>query len=176
MVKMSTDPVAIMAGLLVWYKYNRHAHWSNAWVPSIPISRVQLYHTLLPVWCNKRTFLQILLLSNRHTCVLFQYHIICMRAGKNVWCDGLVEIHGCRSMKLQQIWLRTWYFSIRHVSFENQREKLLDWCPSIRHANFNCETLVGKIIAKLSMQDTCLLVQWDSIAMSLQLQQICILA
>ena len=26
MVKMSTDPVAIMAGLLVWYKYNRHAH------------------------------------------------------------------------------------------------------------------------------------------------------
>ena len=26
MVKMSTDTVAIMAGLLVWYKYNRHAH------------------------------------------------------------------------------------------------------------------------------------------------------
>ena len=42
MVKMSTDPVAKMAGLLVWYKYNRHAHWSNAWVPSIPVSRVQL--------------------------------------------------------------------------------------------------------------------------------------
>ena len=42
MVKMSTDPVAIMAGLLVWYKYNRHAHWSNAWVPGIPVSRVQL--------------------------------------------------------------------------------------------------------------------------------------
>ena len=77
--------------------------------------------------------------------------------------------------KLQQIWLRTWYHSIRHVSFENQREKLLDWCPSIRHANLNCETLVGKIIATLSMPDTCLVVQWDSIAMSLQLQQLCIL-
>ena len=51
--------------------------------------------------------------------------------------------------------------SIRHVSFENQREKLLDRCPSIRHANLNCETLVGKTIATLSMQDTCLLIQWD---------------
>ena len=99
-----------------------------------------------------------------------------MCAGKNVWCDGLVAIHGCRSMKLQQICMRTCYHSIRHVSFENQRDKLLDRCPSIRHANLNCETLVGKTIATLSMQDTCLLVQWDPIAMSLQLQQICILA
>ena len=65
-----------------------------------------------------------------------------MLAGKNVWCDGLVAIHGCRSMKLQQICLRTWYHSIRHVSFENQREKLLDQCPSIRNANLNCETSV----------------------------------
>ena len=99
-----------------------------------------------------------------------------MRAGKYVWCGGLVAIRGFRTMKLQHICLRTWYHSIRHVSFENQREKLLDRCPSIRHANLNCETLVGKTIATLSMQDTCLLVQWDSIAMSLQLQQICILA
>ena len=49
--------------------------------------------------------------------------------------------------------------TIRHVSFENQREKLLDRCPSIRHANLNCETLVGKTIATLSMQHTYLLVQ-----------------
>ena len=135
-----------------------------------------LVRCILLVWCNKLTCLQILLLGNRHTCVVFQYHIICMCAGKNVWCDGLVAIHGCRSMKLQQICLRTCYHSIRHVSFENQRDKLLDRCPSIRHANLKCETLVGKTIATLSMQDTCLLVQWDSIAMSLQLQQICILA
>ena len=47
--------------------------------------------------------------------------------------------------------------SIRHVFFENQREKQLDRCPSIRHANLNCETLVGKTIAALPMQDTCLL-------------------
>ena len=101
---------------------------------------------------------------------------MCMRDGKNVWCDCLVAIHGCRSVNLQQICLRTCYHSIRHFSFENQRERLLDRCLSIRHANLNCETLVGKIIATLSMQDTCLLVQWDSMAMSLQLQQICLLA
>ena len=130
-------------------------------------------------WCdvtNTHACLQILRLGNRHTCVLFQYHIICMRAGKNVWCDSLVAIHGCRSMNPQQICLRTWYHSIRHVSYENQRENLLDRCPSIRHASLNCETLVSKTIATLSMQHTCLLVQWDSIAMSLTLQQICNLA
>ena len=38
-------------------------------------------------------------------------------------------------------------------------ENLLDRYPSIRHAHLNCETLVGKTIAMLSMQDTCLLVQ-----------------
>ena len=64
-------------------------------------------------------------------------------------------------MKLQQICLRIWYHSIRHVSFENQRENLLDRYPSIRHANLNCKTLVGKTIAMLSMQDTCLLVPAD---------------
>ena len=42
---------------------------------------------------------------------------------------------------------------------ENQREKLIDRCPFIRHANLNCESLVSKTIARLSMQDTCLLVQ-----------------
>ena len=42
---------------------------------------------------------------------------------------------------------------------ENQRENLLDRYPSIRYANLNCETSVGKTIAMLSMQDTCLLVQ-----------------
>ena len=40
-------------------------------------------------------------------------------------------------VKLQQICLRTWYYSIKHASWSigNQREKLLDRCPSIRHAN-----------------------------------------
>ena len=87
MEKMSTDPVAIMAGMSVWYKYNRHAHWSNDWVPSIPVSRVL-------VRCNKRTCLHPLRLGNRHICVLFHYHIISIRDGKDVWCDGLVVIHG----------------------------------------------------------------------------------
>ena len=92
-----------------------------------------------------------------HMCCFSTTQFACMLVRMS--CDGLVAIHGCRSMKLQQICLRTWYHSIRHVSFENQREKLLDRCPSTRHANLNCETLVGKTIATLSMQDTCLLVQ-----------------
>ena len=51
MVKMSADPVAIMAGLLVWCKYktctlvrcslNRRDRWSSVTVPSIPVSQVQ---------------------------------------------------------------------------------------------------------------------------------------
>ena len=86
-----------------------------------------------------------------------------------------MAIHGCRSMKLKQICLRTWYHSIRHVSFENQREKLLDRCPSIRHASLNCETLVGKttgcVMCKkgacwtVSTQSICLPIFYHSISM-----------
>ena len=36
----------------------------------------------------------------------------------------------------------------------NQREKLLNRCPFIRHANLNCETLVGKTIATLLVRHT----------------------
>ena len=51
--------------------------------------------------------------------------------------------------------------TLRHTSWsiEHQREKLLDRCFSIRHAILNCETLINKTIATLSMQHTCLLVQ-----------------
>ena len=51
MVKMYADPVAIMAGLLVWCKFkkctlgrcslNRRPCWSNATVPGISFSQVQ---------------------------------------------------------------------------------------------------------------------------------------
>ena len=104
-----------------------------------------------------------------------------MRAGKNVWCDGLVAIHGCRSMKLQQICLRTWYHSIRHVFFENQRENLLDRYLSIRHANLKihacwssettslCCCSCNKYVFWPSVTSTnttdvqkCLLVEWCS--------------
>ena len=68
-----------------------------------------------------------------------------------------MALHGPRSVKLQQICPRTWYFSIRHASWsiENQRVKLLDRYPSIRHANVDCETLSAKT-ATLSIQNTCL--------------------
>ena len=51
MIKMSADPVTIMAGLLVCYKnktctlarcsLNRRACWSSATVPDVPVSQVQ---------------------------------------------------------------------------------------------------------------------------------------
>ena len=50
----------------------------------------------------------------------------------------------------------TWYYLIRHASWSigNQREKLLDQCPFIRHANLHCETLSAKT-ATLAIQHTC---------------------
>ena len=46
----------------------------------------------------------------------------------DVGYDVLVALHGRCSVKLQQICLRTWYYSIKHASWSigNQREKLLD--------------------------------------------------
>ena len=60
-----------------------------------------------------------------------------MRDLKDVGYDELVTLRGRCSAKLQQIYLRTWMYSIKHApwSIGNQREKLLDRCPSIRHAN-----------------------------------------
>ena len=65
-----------------------------------------------------------------------------------------MAIHGCHSVKLQQICLQSRHHSIRHasLSIENQREKLLDLCPPIIHANIHCEALAGKTVATLSMQ------------------------
>ena len=79
-----------------------------------------------------------------------------------------MSIHACHSVKLQQICLRTWNLLVRPASWstENQREMLLDRCPYIRHTNLHCETLVGKTIATLSMQHTCLLVQCHSMAVA----------
>ena len=60
-----------------------------------------------------------------------------MRDVKDVGYDELVALHGRCSVKFQQICLRYWYYSIEHASWSigNQREKLLDRCPSIRHAS-----------------------------------------
>ena len=83
--------------------------------------------------------------------MLVQYNII-----KDVGYDKLLALHGRCSVKLQQICLRTWHFSIKHASWsiENQGEKLLHRCPSIRHVNSHCETLVAKT-ATLSIQHKC---------------------
>ena len=74
---------------------------------------------------------------------------------KDVRCDKMVALRGRCSVKFQQICLRTWYYSIKHTccSIRKQREKLLDRCPSIRHANLQCETLSAKT-ATLSIQLT----------------------
>ena len=71
---------------------------------------------------------------------------------KDIGYDELVALHGRCSVKLQQICLRIWYYAIKHASWSigNQREKLLDWCPSIRHANQHCVKT-----ATLSIQHTC---------------------
>ena len=120
---MHTDPThEYPAFLLVGCNFNIHYCWCD--VTNIHACRFCVSATGIHVCCFSTT--------------------ICMPAGKNVSCDGLVAIHGCCSMKLRQICLRTWYHSIRHVSIENQREKLLDRCPSIRHANLNCETSGGQ--------------------------------
>ena len=75
---------------------------------------------------------------------------------EGVGYDELVALHRHCSVKLQQICLQTWYYSNKRTSWSigNQREKLLDWCPSIRHANLHYETLSAKT-ASLSIQHTC---------------------
>ena len=88
--------------------------------------------------------------------LLVQYHIINTHDGEDIRYDELVALHGRRSVKLQQICLRTWYYSMKHASWsvKNQTLRLLDRYPSIRHANQHCETLSAKN-ATLSIQNTC---------------------
>ena len=52
----------------------------------------------------------------------------------HVGYNELVALHGRCSVKFQQIYLWTWYYSIKHASWSigNQREKLLERYPSIR--------------------------------------------
>ena len=75
---------------------------------------------------------------------------------KDVGYDELVALRGRCSVKLQQICLWTWKYSIKHASLSigNQREKLLDRCPAIRHANKQCKALLAKT-ATLYIQHTC---------------------
>ena len=91
----------------------------------------------------------------RHVCCL-STTILNTCDFKDVRYDELVVLHGRCSVKLQQICLRTWYYSIKHASWSigNQREKLLDRNPSIRHADKHCETLSAKT-ATLPTQNTC---------------------
>ena len=53
---------------LVGCNLNRHACCSSATVPSIPVSQVQLQHTLLVVRCNLHRWLLSLCLVNRQVC------------------------------------------------------------------------------------------------------------
>ena len=53
---------------LVGCNLNRHACCSSATVPSIPVSHVQLQHTLLVVRCNLHRRLLSLCLVNRQVC------------------------------------------------------------------------------------------------------------
>ena len=58
----------------------------------------------------------------------FSTTLLKTRDVKDVGYDELVALRDRCSVKLQQICLRTWYFSIKHASWSigNQREKLLD--------------------------------------------------
>ena len=81
----------------------------------------------------------------------FSTTLLNTRDVKDVGYDELVALRGRCSVKLQKICLQTRYYSIVHWK---PREKLLDRCPSIRHANKQCETLSAKT-ATLSIQHTC---------------------
>ena len=141
MVNMSAVPVAMVPGswsgeqtcTLAGCNLNRHARWSSATVPSIPVNWVQPFNCNIHYcWCDA---------TNTHDC----------------WppCDvndvgygELVALHDRCSVKLQQICLRTLYYSIKHAywSIGNQREKLLNGCPFIRHANYHCETYQQRLL------------------------------
>ena len=94
-------------------------------------------------------------LVKRHVC-WFSTTLLNTCDVNDVGYDEVVALHGRYSVKLQQICLRTWYYSIKHApwSIGNQREKLLDRCPSIRYANLHCETISAKT-STLSIQHTC---------------------
>ena len=87
----------------------------------------------------------------------FSTTLLNTRDDKDVGNGELVALRGRCSVKLQQICLRTWYYSIKHASWSigNQREKLLDRCPPppFRHANFHRETL-SAMTATLPIQHT----------------------
>ena len=107
MVKMSADPVTIMAGLLVWYKYNRHVHWPGAAWIDMPDGPVQQYPAFLLVGCNFNIHYCWCDATNTHAC-WFRVSLTGMCSGsvphngKDVWCDDLVAIHGCCLVKLHQ--------------------------------------------------------------------------
>ena len=78
------------------------------------------------------------------------------RGVKDVGYDALVALRGHCSVKLKQICLRIWYYSMKHASWSigNQREKLLDRCPFFRLAISQCEIVSAKT-ATLSIQHIC---------------------
>ena len=75
---------------------------------------------------------------------------------KDVGYDELVALRGRCSVKLRQICLWTWKYSIKPASWSigNQREKLLDAPPSDMPTN-NVKLYQPKLAATLSIQHTC---------------------
>ena len=126
-------------------------------------------------WCDVTIMYDCWSLSfvKRHVC-WFSTTLLNMLDFMGVGYDELVALHGSCSVKRLQICTRTWYYSIRHVSWStgNQKEKLLDRCPSIRHANSHCETYQPR---PLQCQYNILVHAVYRIVMSLQLQHICLL-
>ena len=49
-VNMSADPVGMMAGLLVWCKKNRHAHWPVLLQDGCLLDRC--HSIIMPIFCN----------------------------------------------------------------------------------------------------------------------------
>ena len=66
-------------------------------------------------------------LVKRHVC-WFSTTLLNTHDVKDDGYDELVALRGRCSVKLQQICMRTWYYSIKHASWSigNQGEKLLD--------------------------------------------------
>ena len=114
----------------------------------MPADPVQQYPKFLLVgcncniqycWCDEiNTYECWPSLVKQHVC-WFSTTILNTHDVKDVGYDELVALRGRCLVKLQQICLRTWYYSMKHASWSigNQREKLLDRCPSIRHADYN---------------------------------------
>ena len=68
MIKMSADPVAMMAGLLVLCSLDRHAYWQGEAWTDMPAEPVQQLPTFLLVGCNCNLHYCLCDVTNTHEC------------------------------------------------------------------------------------------------------------